>query len=57
MQPAAKKKSKSFIYLLIELGLSRPAGLSTLEVPEVCPVCAQEGEVGREEGEGDGRGG
>lgn len=33
--------------MLIELGLSRPAGLSTLEVLEVCAICAQEGEVGR----------
>lgn len=44
MQPAAKKKSKSFIYLLIELVLSGAAGLSTLKLLE---VCAQEGEVER----------
>lgn len=39
--------------MLIELGLSRPAGLSTLEVLAVCTVCAPEGEAGRKEGEGE----
>lgn len=43
-----KKKSKSFIYLLIELGLSLAAGLSTLEVLAVCPGVCTRGRGGQE---------
>lgn len=47
MQPAAKKKSKSFIYLLIELCIVMSTGLSTLKLMR----CAQEGEVAEGKGE------
>lgn len=50
MQPAAKtKESKSFIYLLIEPGLSRPAGLLTFK-SEVCSGCTGERCKGRRRG-------
>lgn len=49
-QPAAKiKESKSFIHLLIEPGLSWPAGLPTLR-SEVCSECTGERGKGRRRG-------